>query len=77
PNFASDVGWGRDDYSVMQDGEARDIGSGVRLQVSRNEDGSYEVSVSGGRVAEFTPWCVGMWFERGEYDTGCALDDAE
>ncbi len=77
PNFASDVGWGRDDYSVMQDGEARDIGGGVRLQVSRNEDGSYEVSVSGGRVAEFTPWCVGMWFERGEYDTGCALDDAE
>ncbi len=76
PNFASDVGWGRDDYSVMQDGEARDIGSGVRLQVSRNEDGSYEVVVSGGRVAEFTPWCVSLWFSRDEYDTGCLLDQA-
>ncbi|MDE2968772.1 MAG: hypothetical protein OXT51_01525 [Chloroflexota bacterium] len=77
PNFASDVGWGRDDYSVMHDGEARDIGGGVRLQVSRNEDGSYQVSVTGGRVAEFKPWCRGMWFDREEYDTGCALDDAK
>ena len=76
-NFASDVGWGRDDYSVMQGGEARDIGSGVRLRVSRNADGSYEVSVIGGRIAEFTPWCVNIWFAAGEYDTGCALDDAE
>ena len=77
PDFASDVGWGSDDYSVIQDGEARDIGSGVRLQVSRNADGSYEVVVSEGRVAEFKPWCVSIWFAPGEYDTGCALDDAK
>ncbi len=35
-----------DDYSVMQDGEPRDIGGGIRLQVSRNQDGSYDVAVS-------------------------------
>ena len=75
PAFATDVGWGRDDYSVMQDSDERDIGSGVRLQVRRNDDGSYEVSVTGGRVAEFTPWCFSIWFSFGEYDTGCALDD--
>ena len=75
PDFASDVNWGRDDFSVVPDGEARDIGDGVRLQVSRNIDGSYEVSVSGGRTAEFPPWCATIWFAFGEYDTGCALDD--
>ena len=74
-DFASDVNWGRDDFSVVPDGEARDIGSGVRLQVSRNDDGSYEVSVGGGRTAEFQPWCATIWFAFGEYDTGCALDD--
>ena len=58
PDFASDVNWGRDDFSVVQDGEARDIGGGVRLQVSRNDDGSYEVKVSGGRTAEFQRWCA-------------------
>ena len=75
PDFASDVNWGRDDFSVMQDGESRDIGGGVRLQVSRDQDGSYEVSVSGGRTAEFQPWCATIWFAFGEYDTGCALDE--
>ena len=75
PDFSSDVNWGRDDFSVVPDGEARDIGGGLRLQVSRNADGSYEVSVSGGRLAEFTPWCNTFWFDFGEYDTGCALDD--
>ncbi len=74
PDVADDVNWGRDDYSVVQDGETRDIGGGVRLQVSRNQDGSYEVSVSGGRTAEFQPWCATIWFAFGEYDTGCALD---
>ena len=54
PDFASDVNWGRDDYSVMQDSEARDIGSGARLQVSRNDDGSYEVKVSGGGLRSFS-----------------------
>lgn len=73
PDFASDVGWGRDDYSVIQHGEARDIGGGIRVEVSRNEDGSYEVTVSGGPIAEFTPWCFPIWF-TGEYDTGCELD---
>ena len=77
PDFSSDVNWGRDDFSVMQDGETRDIGNGVRLQVSRNQDGSYEVKVSGGRVAEFPPWCATIWFAFGEYDTGCALDHGE
>ena len=71
----SDVNWGRDDYSVVQDGQSRDIGGGVRLQVSRNDDSCYEVSVSGGRVAKFQRWCNSIWFEYGEYDTGCAFDD--
>ena len=77
PDFSSDVNWGRDDFSVMQDGETRDIGGGVRLQVSRNDDGSYQVSVSGGRIAEFTPWCNTIWFAFGEFDTGCALESGE
>ena len=59
----------------MQDGETREIGGGVRLQVSSNDDGSYEVSVSGGRVAEFQRWCNTIWFAFEEYGTGCALDD--
>ena len=75
PDFSSDVNWGRDDFSVIQHGETRDIGSGVRLQVSRNKDGSYEVSVSGGQIAQFPPWCATAWFAFGEYDTGCALND--
>ena len=74
PDVADDVNWGRDDFSVMQDGETRDIGGGVRLQVYRNQDGSYEVSVSGGQTAEFQPWCATIWFAFGEYDAGCALD---
>ena len=73
PDHGSDVNWGRDDFSVMQDGEIRDIGSGVRLEVNRNEDGSYEVKVGGGRIAKFQPWCNTIWFEFGEFDTGCAL----
>ena len=73
PDFASDVNRGYDDFSVLQDGETRDIGGGVLLQGSRNDDGSYDVSVSGGRVAEFQPWCAIIWFAFGEYDTGCAL----
>ena len=77
PDVADDVNWGRDDFSVMQDGESREIGGGVRIQVSRNDDGSYEVSVSGGRVAEFQRWCNTIWFEFGEYDTGCVLDGGD
>ena len=55
PQSRHDVGWGRDDYSLIGDGESRDIGGGVIVAVSRNEDGSYHVSVSGGRIAEFEP----------------------
>ncbi len=49
----------------------------VGLVVSRNQDGSYEVSVSGGRVAEYPPWCTSIRFAFGENDTGCALDDGD
>ena len=75
PDFSSDVNRGYDDFSVIQDGETRDIGSGIRLEVNRNDNGSYDVAVSGGRVAEFTQWCNTIWFAFGEYDMGCALND--
>ncbi len=75
PNAATDVGWGLDDYSIMQHGDRRDIGGGVSVEVSRRDDGSYEVAVTGGRVAEFEPWCTPIWFGgHGEYDTGCLLE---
>ena len=73
PNYATDVGFGRDDYSVIADGESRSIGGGLSVSVSKNADGGYEVRVSGGKIAEFEPWCVPIWFS-GEYDTGCLLD---
>ena len=73
PKLLQDVGWGRDDYSLIGDGETRDIGSGVRIEVAKNQDGSYNVTVSGGRVAEFEVWCSNIWFAE-EYDTGCHLD---
>ena len=76
PQFLTDVGWGRDDYSVIPDGGARDIGGGVSVSVLKNSDGSYNVTVSGGNVAEFETWCPANWFSRGEYDTGCFLDEA-
>ena len=77
PEVNSDVGWGRDDYSVIGDGESRAIGGGVTVSVSRNADGSYDVSVSGGKTAAFDPWCFPIWFaEPPEYDTGCQLDGA-
>lgn len=74
PDFETDVGWGRDDYSVVPDGETRDIGGGVRVAVSRNTDGSYEVTITGGRIAPFEQWCNPFWFAGYEYDTGCALE---
>ena len=73
PNYESDVGYGRDDYSVIADGESRRIGGGLTVRVTKNADGSYDVSVSGGRIASYEPWCVPIWFS-GEYDTGCALE---
>ena len=75
PQFLTDVGWGRDDSSLMVDGETRDIGGGVSVAVAKNRDGSYDVTVSGGRVAGFEVWCKSFLFEEG-YDTGCFLDEA-
>ena len=72
PNYYTDVGWGRDDYSVFGDSESREIGSGVTVSAALNEDGSYDVTVSGGVIAEYEPWCMEIWFSA-EYDTGCAL----
>ena len=77
PQFLADVGWGRDDSSLMAEGETRDIGGGVSVAVAKNRDGSYDVTVSGGRVAGFETWCRRFWFVKGsEYDTGCFLDEA-
>ena len=77
PEFLVDVGWGRDDYALISDGDARDIGGGVSVSVAKNPNGSYEVTVSGGRIAEFERWCDKIWFTTNEYDTDCFLDDAE
>lgn len=76
PDFLTDVGWGNDDHSVIPDRGSRDIGGGVTVAVSRNRDGSYEVTLSGGRTAAFEPWCVPFWFDTTQYDTGCLLDTA-
>ena len=77
PDYLTDVGWGRDDYSLMSDGESRDIGGGVRASVGRNADGNWDVTVTGGLVAEFERWCPPIWFSGETYDTGCFLDEAE
>ena len=78
PEVNHDVGWGRDDYSLIGDGESRDIGGGVTVSVSRNGDGSYDVAVSGGKMSVFEPWCYPIWFTESRiYDTGCQLDDGQ
>lgn len=74
PNFLVDVGWGRDDYSLVPDGGIRDIGSGVTIRVNKNTDDTWNISVSGGKVAEYERWCQTIWFSGTEYDTGCSLD---
>ena len=79
PDYLTDVYLGNDDYSLITDGESRDIGGGVRVQALRNDDGSYTVMVTGGRVAPFPRWCRLAWFRQGEeyawrYDAFCALD---
>ena len=73
PNFLSEVNSGQDDYSLISDGETRDIGGGISVEVAKNQDGSYDVTVSGGRVAAFKAWCINRTFG---YDTGCYLDEA-
>ncbi len=78
PEVNHDVGWGRDDYSLIGDGESRDVGGGVTVSVSRNGDGSYDVAVSGGKIASFEPWCYPISFSNPPmYDTGCTLDDGQ
>ncbi len=81
PGAIYDVGEARDDYSLISDGEIRDIGGGVTVSASKNEDGSYNVMVSGGRVARFEPWCMPFWLTESttepEYDTGCVLDGVQ
>ncbi len=74
PNYESDVGYGRDDFSVIADGESRSIGGGINVSVTKKPDGSYDVAVSGGRIAEYRPWCIPIWFS-GEYDDGCMMED--
>ena len=76
PNFLGDVGRGRDDYSLIEDGGSREIGGGVSVSVAKNPEGSYEVTVTGGRVASFPRWCGKISFTADEYDTGCFLDEA-
>ena len=77
PDFLADVGSGRDDHSLLSGGETRDIGGGIRVEVKENPDGSYDVTVSGGKVADFEVWCPSIWFsDEYEYDTGCYLDEA-
>lgn len=76
PDYLIDVGSARDDYSLLSDGESRKIGGGVKLQVTKNLDGTWNVTVSGGKVAEFPKWCEKIWFSGTEYDTGCILDTA-
>ena len=75
PESLDDVNLGRDDHSLLSDGETREIGGGVRVDVRKNPDGSFDVTVSGGKVAEFEVWCDKIWFSD-EYDAGCFLDSA-
>ena len=77
PDYLIDVGWGRDDYSLLSDGETRDIGGSVRIDTMKNRDGTWDVTVSGGRVADFERWCSPVWFSGREYDAGCILNDVD
>ena len=70
------MGWGRDDYALIPHGGSREIGGGVSVSVAKHADGSYEVTVGGGKVAEFQGWCKNIWFSANEYDTGCFMDEA-
>ena len=74
PDFLSDVGWGRDDHALIVDGATRDLGGGVSVTVHANADGSHDVTLTGGRYAEFGPWCKPIRFLRSAYDTGCHFD---
>ena len=71
PNAYANAGAGKDDYSVIVDGGTRHIGGGVMVTVSQNADGSYQVAVSGGKIAEFQPWCWGI-IGKNEFDTPCS-----
>ena len=52
-DFASDVNWGSDDFSVVGDGKARDSGTGVHPRASCKDEEGFEVSMSGGGLACF------------------------
>ena len=61
---------------MIADGETVNLTEDVSVSVTKNTDGTYEVTVSGGKVAEFPRWCwpldsVGSVL----YDTGCTLDE--
>ena len=77
PDYLMDVGWGRDDHALLGHQAQANIGGNVSVSVAKNPDGSYEVTVSGGRIAEFERWCGKIWFTADEYDTGCLLDGAQ
>lgn len=79
PNYKIAVPSGRDDYSLIPDGGTREIGGGVSVSVRKNPDGSYEVTVSGGKTAEFEKWCnvipLPLGDKETEYDSGCSLEE--
>ena len=74
PDYLSAVGLGRDDHALIVDGETRNLGGGISVTVRANADGSYDVTLTGGRHAEFEAWCEPIWFAGSTYDTGCLLD---
>ena len=79
PNFLDLVGSGFDDTSVIQSGETLDLTPSVSAEVTKNNDGSYEVTISGGKVAEFPKWCRTIQSSHNsdpEFDTDCFLDEA-
>ena len=77
PRFLTEVHHGKDDHSLIPDGGKRDLGGGITVAVSRNRDGSYEVTLAGGRMATFEPWCEPIRFSAEDpWDTGCFLDNA-
>ena len=76
PNYKLEVSGGADDHSLIPDGGTRQIGGGVSVSAKKNPDSSYEVTVSGGKTAEFKKWCgfIPSPLEDIEYDTGCSLE---
>ena len=60
---------------VIGDGQSRNIGCGIMVAVSKNKDGSYQVTVSGGKIVEFQRLvCASSMAQTTEYDTSCVWD---